>query len=104
MGTDGHDGPGVRGDRSGSELAVLQQTCGQHFGLAGQLSLQTPLSTSVSNQFPTSALKSRAVLSTGAAHHSTGKDGMIDAEGTDQGPTTIAGKTVGEGSKHLLRS
>lgn len=102
MVADGRNGAGVGGDRSERDLAVVQQTNGQHPGLAGQPSLQTPPSTSTSDIFPSSTSQSLAVSSTDAAH-SPGNDNMTDAKDTGHG-AAIACKTVEKGSKHRRRS
>lgn len=102
MVADEHDGAGVGGHCSQRNLALLQQTNGQHFGLASQPSQQAPPSAFTSDHNAPSALQSPALSSTDAAD-SAGKDNMTDVEGIDRGPT-ITGKTVGEGSKHTRRS
>lgn len=98
MVADEHDGAGEGGDRSEGDLAVSQETNGQHPSLAGQPSLQAPPSTTTSTLFPSSASHSLTISSTDAAHF-TEKDNVADADGTDDVPTA-AGKTIGEGSKH----
>ena len=95
MVADGHDGAGEGDDCSG-DLAVSQHTNGQHSCLAGQPSLRTPPSASASYHFPSSALQPLVASSADAAHF-TGKDSMIDAEGTGHGPTILS-NTVEEGS------
>ena len=92
MVADGCDGAVEGGDCSEEDLAVFQHTNGQHFVL------RTPPSTSTSNHTPSSTLQSLAVSSADIPH-STRKDSIINAEGTDHGPIVV-GNTVEEGSMH----
>lgn len=102
MVADGCNGAGVGGDRSEKGLAVVQQTNGEHPGLPGQPSLQTPPSTSTSDIFASSASQTLAVSSTDAVH-SLGTDSMTNVKDTGHG-AAIAGKTYEKGSKHRRRS
>ncbi len=105
MVADEHDGAAVGVDLSKRDWAVSQQTNELHelhTDPAGQLSLHTRPSNSTSRLSPPNALRSPAVLSTNAAY-STGEGNVINAESTDHG-STIAGRTVGKGSKNQRRS
>ena len=102
MVADGCDGAGVRDNHSERDVAVLQQTNGQHSDVASQPYLQNTPSTSTSDHIPWNASQTLALPFTDAAH-STGKDSMTDAEDTDHGPV-IAGMTGRKGSKHRQRS
>lgn len=102
MVADQHDGVREAGDRSERDLALLQETNGQHSCLASQPSLQAPPSTSTSTIVLSSASQSLVVSSTDAAH-STMKDNVTYAEGTDDVPT-FEGNTARKESKHQRKS